>query len=80
MEPSEHAAAACRFEYVPAEPEPLSDEVKAILNEQNVDFETSGLKYLPNEARVGRHTPPPPFLAHTFTAALQCRQPPALSC
>lgn len=31
---------------------PLSDEVKAILEEKNIDFETSGLKYLTNEARV----------------------------
>ena len=43
----------CRFEYVPATPEPVSDEVKALMEEQGVDFETSGLKYLTNEARVG---------------------------
>ncbi len=42
----------CRFEYVPAQPEPLSDEVKAVMEEQGVDFETSGLKYLTNDARV----------------------------
>jgi hypothetical protein len=60
LELFEDVAAACRFEYVPAEPEPLSDEVKALLKEQEIDFETSGLKYLPNEARVGHHTAPPP--------------------
>ncbi len=26
--------------------------MKAILEEKGIDFETSGLKYLPNEARV----------------------------
>lgn len=31
---------------------PLSDEVAAKLAELNIDFEKSGLKYLPNEARV----------------------------
>ena len=43
-----------RFEYVPASPEPLSDEVKALMDEQGVDFETSGLKYLTNDARVSQ--------------------------
>ncbi len=35
-----------------AEVPPLSDEVKAILEERSIDFETSGLKFLTNEARV----------------------------
>lgn len=35
-----------------AEVPPLSDEVAAKLAELNIDFEKSGLKYLPNEARV----------------------------
>ncbi|BDA47083.1 Ferredoxin-nitrite reductase, chloroplastic [Coccomyxa sp. Obi] len=35
-----------------AEVPPLSDEVKAILEEKGIDFETSGLKYLTNEARL----------------------------
>ncbi|PSC71680.1 ferredoxin-nitrite reductase [Micractinium conductrix] len=35
-----------------AEVPPLSDEVAAILAEQGIDFERSGLKYLPNEARL----------------------------
>ena len=39
---------------MPASPEPLSDEVKALLEEQGLDFETSGLKYLTNDARVGQ--------------------------
>ena len=38
---------------MPATPEPVSDEVKALMEEQGVDFETSGLKYLTNDARVG---------------------------
>ena len=37
---------------MPASPEPLSDEVKALMDEQGVDFEASGLKYLTNDARV----------------------------
>jgi hypothetical protein len=36
-----------------AEVPPLSDEVAAKLAELGIDFERSGLKYLPNEARVG---------------------------
>ncbi|KAL4420573.1 hypothetical protein ABPG75_010229 [Micractinium tetrahymenae] len=35
-----------------AEVPPLSDEVAAKLAELNIDFEKSGLKYLPNEARL----------------------------
>ena len=31
---------------------PLSDEVKAALEEAGLDYETSGLRYLSNEARV----------------------------
>ena len=31
---------------------PVSDEVAAKMAELNIDFERSGLKYLPNEARV----------------------------
>ncbi len=38
--------------YMTATPPPLSDEVQAILAEQGIDFETSGLKFLTNEARV----------------------------
>ena len=34
------------------EPEPMSAEVAAIVQEQGLDWETSGLKYLTNEARV----------------------------
>ena len=40
--------------YVPSEPEPLSEEVKALLEEKQVDYEASGLKYLSNDARVGQ--------------------------
>jgi hypothetical protein len=32
---------------------PLSDDVKAKIAEQGLDFERSGLKYLSNDARVG---------------------------
>ena len=49
----------CRFDYVPATPEPVSGEVKALMEEQGVDFETSGLKYLTNDARVGFRVPNP---------------------
>lgn len=41
------------------EPEPLSPEVQAIIEEQGIDFENSGLKYLSNSGRV-RH-PHHPF-------------------
>lgn len=35
-----------------AEIEPLSDELKPLVEEKGVDWEKSGLKYLSNEARV----------------------------
>lgn len=38
--------------FPPAEPEPVSPEVQAIIDEQGLDYETSGLQYLTNEARV----------------------------
>ena len=38
--------------YCTAEPEPVSEEVAALMAEQGVDLETSGLKYLSNDARV----------------------------
>lgn len=38
--------------FPPAEPEPVSPEVQAIIDEQGLDYEASGLKYLTNEARV----------------------------
>ena len=34
------------------EPEPISAEVQALIDEQGIDFEQSHLKYLSNEARV----------------------------
>ena len=34
------------------EPEPVSAEVQALIEEQGIDFEQSHLKYLSNEARV----------------------------
>jgi hypothetical protein len=42
----------CLHSWAMAEPPPLSDEVKALIEEQGIDFETSGLKYLSNDARV----------------------------
>ena len=63
--PSGATAAAARRAAVPrrvvlrraveapgAEVPPLSEEVAALLAEQGLDFERSGLKYLSNEARV----------------------------
>lgn len=41
--------------FPPAEPEPVSPEIQAIIDEQGLDYETSGLKYLTNEARVSYH-------------------------
>lgn len=41
--------------FPPAEPEPVSPEVQAIINEQGLDYETSGLQYLTNEARVSQY-------------------------
>ena len=38
--------------FPPAEPEPVSEEVQAIINEQGLDYEASGLKFLTNDARV----------------------------
>lgn len=38
--------------FPPTEPKPVSPEVQAIIDEQGLDYETSGLKYLTNEARV----------------------------
>jgi hypothetical protein len=35
-----------------AQPEPVSEEVAALLAEQGLDLEASGLTYLSNEARV----------------------------
>lgn len=35
------------------DPEPLSAEVQAIVDAQGIDLESSGLKYLSNEGRVG---------------------------
>ncbi|CAK0785196.1 hypothetical protein CVIRNUC_008402 [Coccomyxa viridis] len=46
------------YKYVPSEPEPLSEEVKALLEEKQVDFEASGLKYLSNDARLRSLTAP----------------------
>ena len=40
--------------FPPAEPEPVSPEVQAIIDEQGLDYETSGLQYLTNEARVSQ--------------------------
>jgi hypothetical protein len=37
---------------------PVSDEVAAKMAELNIDFERSGLKYLPNEARVSQPASP----------------------
>lgn len=49
--------------FPPAEPESVSPEVQATIDEQGLDYETSGLKYLTNEARVssqsGRHCTTP---------------------
>lgn len=39
-------------EFPPAEPKSVSPEVQAIIDEQGLDYESSGLKYLTNEARV----------------------------
>jgi len=46
------------------EVEPVSAEVQALIEEQGIDFELSGLKYLSNDGRVSypsfcRRTPPP---------------------
>ncbi|KAL3141562.1 hypothetical protein ABBQ32_004808 [Trebouxia sp. C0010 RCD-2024] len=38
--------------FPPTEPKPVSPEVQAIIDEQGLDYETSGLKYLTNEARM----------------------------
>ena len=63
--------------FPPAEPKPVSPEVQAILDEQGLDYETSGLKYLTNEARVSTnsalHKPQPvpgPFSVATAWAWL----------
>jgi hypothetical protein len=34
------------------QPEPVSVEVQALIDEQGIDFEISGLKFLSNDARV----------------------------
>lgn len=47
--------------YMTAQPEPVSEEVAALLAEQGLDLEASGLTYLSNEARV------------RLTAASECR-------
>lgn len=39
--------------FPPAEPEPVSEAVQAIIDEQGLNYESSGLKYLTNDARVG---------------------------
>ena len=36
----------------PAQPEPVREAVQAMLYEQGLDYEASGLKFLTNEARV----------------------------
>ena len=41
--------------FPPAEPEPVSPEIQAMIDEQGLDYETSGLKYLTNEARVSQY-------------------------
>ena len=41
--------------FPPAQSEAISPEVQAILDDQGLDFETSGLKFLTNEARVRHH-------------------------
>ena len=38
--------------FPPAEPEAVSPEVQALIDEQGLDLEASGLKFLTNEARV----------------------------
>jgi len=38
--------------FPPAQPEPVSEAVQAMLDEQGLDYEASGLKFLTNEARV----------------------------
>ena len=43
-------------DFPPAEPEPVSPEVQAIVDEQGLDYEASGLQYLTNEARVIRNS------------------------
>jgi hypothetical protein len=50
---SRRLVSARAVEAAGAEVPPLSDEVAAKLAELGIDFERSGLKYLPNEARVG---------------------------
>lgn len=42
--------------FPPTEPKPLSPEIQAIIDEQGLDYETSGLKYLTDEARVRKRT------------------------
>lgn len=37
--------------FPPAQPEPVSEAVQAMLDEQGLDYEASGLKFLTNEAR-----------------------------
>lgn len=44
--------------FPPAQPEPVSEAVQALLDDQGLDYEASGLKFLTNEARVrGLRTP-----------------------
>ncbi|KAK9807588.1 hypothetical protein WJX72_003483 [[Myrmecia] bisecta] len=40
------------FTYIPAEVQPPSDEVKELMKAAGLDFDTSGLQYLTNEARL----------------------------
>lgn len=42
--------------FPPAEAVPVSPEVQAIIDEQGLDYEASGLQYLTNEARVSEYS------------------------
>jgi hypothetical protein len=52
---------------------PVSDEVAAKMAELNIDFERSGLKYLPNEARVSQPASRPPLRPPAASGPLRCR-------
>lgn len=41
-------------DFPPAQPEPVSEAVQALIDEQGLDYEASGLKFLTNEARVSK--------------------------
>ena len=55
--------------FPPSEPEPVSPEVQAIIDEQGLDYKASGLKYLTNDARVSS-LPCPRRCMHKYLAGV----------